>query len=326
MIDFIHVLVRQTDVELSISHLDLDFNATVNEKTGELLPFKVAEYGPLKVKMVGKERLTIYGSLHKYWNWITTGRMRNDNFFSFNHAVFAIRQLTSEFGIPASEMAILTAEFGFNLDVNFDIDKFIQSELIAYGYSTHSTNKNLSYGGMIKKFERCENIIKIYNKSHDIGNKQIIRIEIKTLRSRVLRRYKVYLLSDLLQMDKWEIIFKYVMKHLNELRIVDNITDNLDESSHSDNEYYLKIINSQYWVGLGTMSSKDKAKHRRTYNKFIDKFNITNRKIYIFTKIRNEFQNMMRTFDFIEEYSVRSSTLNIRGTTNNYISSSMNIT
>ena len=44
-------------------------------------------------------------------------------------------------------------------------------------------------------------------------------------------------------MDKWEIIFKYVMKHLNELRIVDNITDNLDESSHSDNEYYLKIIN-----------------------------------------------------------------------------------
>ena len=74
MIDFIKINVNNLDAnKLEVNSL-LDFLLTVNTKTGEVNPYTSAYYRGLEFKIyeptekTDYKRVTIEGSLHKYWN------------------------------------------------------------------------------------------------------------------------------------------------------------------------------------------------------------------------------------------------------------------
>ena len=103
MIDFIKIYVQNINADIIENNVLLDFLQLINTKTGEIDSYKSAYYRGLEFKIyepteVTKfRRLTIEGSLHKYWN---------NGAHNFN-----------DFGIVEVENVVKDLETKFNIDI-----------------------------------------------------------------------------------------------------------------------------------------------------------------------------------------------------------------
>lgn len=128
MIDFVKFDLIDMDSNLLLENPYLHFKDIVETKTGEIGKYQQAIYHGLKFKIYHtikvlkqKGRITLEGSLHKYWN---KGK-HNFNDFGITELYSVIKEIEQKFKINPSNCEIKQLEIGMNLIVNYKIPTFL---------------------------------------------------------------------------------------------------------------------------------------------------------------------------------------------------------
>lgn len=169
-------------------------------------------------------------------------------------------------------------EFGFNLEVPFDVDDFILNHCVLLNYKPHTYLENTDIK-TLKSFSNGYYRLKIYNKGKQFSNpNQLLRIELKFTDKRGFQKLDIYKLSDLADKENLYKIYDLMYRLIDEkLMIVDNI-QNQTFSNYKKRKLYNFCI-PKYWNELPKLKVKSE---KLRYEKMLLKNNLlTNKKILL---------------------------------------------
>ena len=179
MIDFIKIDVKDANIDLIECNPLLDFLLIINTKTGEFnsyykgLEFKI--YEPTEKTM--HKRLTIEGSLHKYWN----NGAHNFNDFGIVEVNQVVNELEYLFNIDTSFCILRQLEIGVNINPPINT-KQVLKPCLKYKTNDIKLVYTKDEGNYIQATNQ-RHFIKIYDKKTHYVNKgfqidnYIMRIE-----------------------------------------------------------------------------------------------------------------------------------------------------
>lgn len=206
----------------------LDFHYKVNSNTGELGKYKNAYFKGLEFKIYEPttanpvQRITIEGSLHKYWN----NGAHNFNDFGINEIDEVVKDLNNKFGITPKNCILRQLEIGVNIDAPLRTKTVLKQCLL------HKTNRlkwifTKDEGNYIQA-QHQRQILKIYDKRTHYEkkgfniSKEILRIEVKYRKMIELNAKGIFTLQDLLTyglenfipvlLKKWQEVIFYDFK------------------------------------------------------------------------------------------------------------------
>ena len=208
MIDYIKLSSTLNSTEITNLKSRIDFNGSFNESTGELetiLPNgkKVATRSTgwiknMRIVLFPSGYVEVSGSLHKLFN---AGK-HNYNQFSKKDAEVVLKDLIEVSGLGLPSFKVESVEVGVNLTPPIPSDNIINNALM-YKRKPFEANYCTDEGNY-RQVKLSEYWVKLYNKrlhyqmqGHAIDN-EILRFEVKINKLRVLAKYKVYTLEDLL--------------------------------------------------------------------------------------------------------------------------------
>lgn len=210
MVDYIKFQLNNVPEDFYFKNLNLEFKTYVDRNTGELSKKSLAYYKGLKVEVFHPTefcpngRITIGGSVHKYWN----NGVHNVNDFNLIDFRNAMSQIQIEIGISIYDCRLLQLEVGVNLDLtkrSFDSKDIISGLLlhIKKPFKNQYTKSEGSY----KICQHNRYLFKVYDKGMHYRNKNpefnkdILRIEIAFKKMRDLNDNGIFVLNDLLHCD-----------------------------------------------------------------------------------------------------------------------------
>lgn len=267
MIDFIKIYVQNINADIIENNVLLDFLQLINTNTGEVDSYKSAYYRGLEFKIYEQtevtkfRRLTIEGSLHKYWN----KGAHNFNDFGIVEVENVIRDLETKFNIDIKLCVLRQLEIGIN------INPPIATKQILKGCLKYKTNDfkwvfTSDEGNYIQSVNQ-RHFIKIYdkkthyeNRGFEIEQKHIMRVEKKWRKMIELNKKGIYTLDHLINYGL--INFKNDL-----LKLWDNVLY-CDFSLVENTKFENKYTNVNWWERL----NYDQLKyHRNNLNKIIKK-------------------------------------------------------
>ncbi len=266
MIDFIKIEIHGLIPLTLRANPLLDFFNQVNESTGEVgsyvnaytkgLEFKV--YEPTNSNPKG--RITLEGSLHKYWN----GGGHNFNDFGLVQVYEVLAELKRLYGITSENCILRGLEIGVNFLPPSATNKILQYCLL------HKTDKLKEVytkdEGEYLQGHYQRHLLKLYNKRKHYEKKgfiigrEILRLEKKWGRMKELNTMGIYTLADLLNHGLYSFT-TYLLKEWDNVLFYDWQT--LDGS-----KYEATYSNPNYWLKLKRENFKY---HRRKLNDLIQK-------------------------------------------------------
>ena len=208
MIDYIKLSSRLNNTQVADLKNRIDFNGSYNESTGELetiLPNgkkvsyrSIGSEKNILFKIKEKGYIEVSGSLHKHYN---DGK-HNYNQFGRKEAEIALKRLIVVSGLELPYFKVDSVEVGVNLMPPIPSDDIINNALM-YKRKPFEA-KYCSDEGNYRQATLSEYWVKLYNKrlhyekqGYDIGH-EILRFELKINKMRVLAKYGVYTLEDLM--------------------------------------------------------------------------------------------------------------------------------
>ena len=298
MIDFIKFNVQDINVDNLEVNILLDFKTIVNTKTGEVGTYKNAFYKGLEFKIYEQtyktdyRRITIEGSLHKYWN----SGAHNFNDFGINEVNKVIEDLHCKFNFLPLNCFLRQLEIGVNIMPPIRTKKVLKACIM------HKTNVlkwvfTKDEGNYIQ-VKNQRHFIKLYDKKTHYQNKgfvidnDIMRVEKKWCKMIELNQKGIYTIDDLINYDL--INFKTDLLNLwNDVLYCDL---NTIKGTNYENKYN----NINWWEQLEKSNFKY---HRGNLNKII-KSNPEN--------IKNIISNLIsQKVDFLNNQTVQINPLNI---------------
>lgn len=269
----------------------LSFFDKVESSTGLLGKYKIAKYRGLLFKVYyGTEtnnyqrRITIEGSLHKYWN---NGK-HNFNDFGINELKNVLNDLELKFGINPTNCYINQIEIGINLKVPFIVHNFLNNCIMhkKKRFKWHKTKGKGHF--LIAEYQRYN--FKVYDKATRYKNlnyqinDEILRIEIKYRNLEDLRtKYKIFYLEDLLNFGLEKFIPILIEKWEEVIFFEDEVFANTKDE--------MKYNNVNFWENLKAENYKY---HRKEMIRKIKKSNI-NTKSYISKLIEVKANELLKT-------------------------------
>ena len=176
-------------------------------------------------------KVSVRGSLHKYFN----GGKHNANDFTPGMVRIAMRDLFGVLRLNPDVMRLGGFEFGVNIPLPFSPDRFINA-IVAYNpgervpIKTPDTKNKI---GVV--FEYGDYDVKIYNKSTESGepyhDMNILRVEIKIKRRKIVKNVRLESVSDLLEPVAWKEFIKWLRPVVDRLLIYEHGT--VDDSGFS---------------------------------------------------------------------------------------------
>jgi len=208
MIDYIKLSSRLNSIQISELKNRIDFNGSFNESTAEpetiLANGRKGSYRStgwiknIKVNLFPNGYLELAGSIHKYFN---DGK-HNYNQFDRKEAEIALKRLIKVTGLQLPYYKVESVEVGVNLIPPIPSDDIINNVLM-YKRKPFEA-KHCNDEGNYKQVKLSEYWVKLYNKrlhyeiqGYDIGH-EILRFELKINKMRMLAKYRVFTLEDLL--------------------------------------------------------------------------------------------------------------------------------
>lgn len=170
------------------------------------------------------------GSIHKLYNFVFRG-LKNANYTQFTRtdlqdAINFIEDLT---GIEAHEFKVKGYEFAINVLLEIIVQSFFLNNVVDYKQYSGDVEKHETpnYCYIFNKGRASEKEYKFYDKGAqarsrgitDIGN--LLRIETKLKKRRVVNMFGVNTLSDLTNPDVWERQLEALKDQLKNLIILD---------------------------------------------------------------------------------------------------------
>jgi len=262
MIDYIKLSSRLNSSQVAELKNRIDFNASFNETTGEaetILPngkkVSIRSYAwikNIKIELFHSRYIELAGSLHKYYN---DGK-HNYNQFGTKEAEIAINRLIDDSGLDLHDFKVDSIEVGVNLMPTILSDDIIDNALM-YKRKPFEA-KYCSDEGNYRQATLSEYWVKLYNKrlhyekqGYNIGY-EILRFELKINKMRVLAKYGVFTLEDL--MDNIEQIARDLLpKAWKEVLLYDPTMNKLTKGKT------IKYANVNFWRGIA-------GKNNRSYN------------------------------------------------------------
>lgn len=265
MIDGVRIFLDDRDSFLKKTETSgiVDLKGRVNLMTGEILELpKIGAYNGLSIKIT-ENQASIRGSLHKYYNKIEDCGEQNFNDFSYCDFKCSVAKLEKGLKFDSSKAKVTNLEFGLNIDLDFDPQKLIDNQVLMFDFKAPNRDEKFYGKGDFLEFQKTDYSIKIYNKSkhYKLKSRNILRIELKVLRSRYLQKHFGITSLDSIKRNTFKKLFEKLLEHFDNLLIVDSLfykdTCRIDETIIFQNG-----INSKYWKGIRDAKT----------NKFVNKF------------------------------------------------------
>jgi hypothetical protein len=266
----------------------LDLTLSVLPSTGELInEDKKRHIKNLEIFFKENNYIHLTGSIHKYFN----NGHHNFNDFNVSNLFSTLKELAEIYGIDLFNSKLNNLEIGVNIEVPFNVDKFIQKILIHKGSNyIIKRNKNMNF----VEFIHSNYYIKIYNKGkqyrkdYNLVN-EILRFEIKVSKMEYLHSKDINIntLIDLLNYSIYPKLTELIVSTYNEILIYDDsvVLSKLDKKS---NEFYTSANNREYWLNeLNKYTQYDPKKELKKYNSTRTKYN----------------RNILKFKDIISKYS-----------------------
>ena len=267
MIDYIKLSSRLNATEMADLRNKIDFFESINGSTGEpekiLANGKKASYRStawiknIKLDLFPKGYIELAGSLHKYYN---DGK-HNYNQFGIKEAEIALKQLIEVTRLQLPCYKVRSVEVGVNLTPPIPSDDIINNALMYKRKPFEAKHRNDE--GNYNQVKLYEYLVKLYNKrlhyeiqGYDIGH-EILRFELKINKMRVLAKYKVFTLEDL--MNNIEDIAKDMLpKAWEEVMLYD------PTMNKQTKEKTLQYANVNFWRGIAKERSYN-YHHKKLY-------------------------------------------------------------
>jgi len=267
MIDYIKLSSRLNSTQVSDLKNRIDFNGSYNESTGEpekiLANGKKASYRStawiknIKLDIFPKGYIELAGSLHKYFN---DGK-HNYNQFGINEVEIALKRLIEVTGLQLPYYKLRSVEVGVNLTPPIPSDDIINNALMYKRKPFEAKHRNDE--GNYNQVKLYEYLVKLYNKrlhyekqGYDIGH-EILRFELKINKMRMLAKYRVFTLEDL--MNNLEDIARDLLpKAWEEIMLYDPTINKQTK------EKTLQYANVNFWRGIAKERSYN-YHHKKLY-------------------------------------------------------------
>lgn len=257
--------------EQTITHLKtfIDFTSKVNLDTSEIIgSTEIGYHRGLKFTLRKKYSLTIQGSLHKAFN-----NLNNYNDFTYTDYVNAIKILTQEIGIEASELKIQNIEFGVNIPNPVLTFPRIESNLLLHKLTPFLPySKDNKIFGYYCKHQRFS--LKIYDKSKQENLVfPVLRLEYKVIKIEHLKAFGIKMLTDVLDNNKIEKVHQLILKDFSHI-VMDNC-EVLEKCTlpPKENNFYLKARDVKFWKRLKTNFSQSTCtSNQRKFKKLINNY------------------------------------------------------
>lgn len=195
-VDYAKFEIRGFQKEHFFSNPNLSFIHSVEEGTGEIR-LSYAIYRGMKIKVYESGRITLQGSLHKYWNH---GK-HNHNDFSKIGFDYVVNHIEETFKIDRGELYITAMEIGVNVIPPVQTSLIINNTFMHKGndFEQRMSNDQAKYHGIkLDKFE-----IKIYDKAKQYKlPSPLMRIEVKYSNWSAMRKRGIVTLDDFIRSDK----------------------------------------------------------------------------------------------------------------------------
>jgi len=267
MIDFIKLSSRLNAIQMADLRSKIDFFESINGSTGDhekiLANGKKVSYRStgwtknMKLELFPNGYIELAGSLHKYHN---DGK-HNFNQFGRKEAEIALKRLIKVTGLQLPYYKVESVEVGVNLMPPIPSDDIINNALMYKRRPFEA--KYCSDEGNYRQATLSEYWVKLYNKrlhyeiqGYDIGH-EILRFELKIIKMRMLAKYRVFTLEDL--MNNIEDIARDLLpKAWMEVMLYDPTMNKQTE------EHTIKYANVNFWRGIAKKRSYN-YHHRKLY-------------------------------------------------------------
>ncbi len=265
MIDFIKSdIINKVEFDHQLQHRgEIFLSSRYDINTGELHDYpKSGSYYRMDLKLTEKSTY-IKGSLHKLYNCYNKRGDQNYSDFQLVQVWETLNIMCQALGIDPESTKLTNLEFGLNIELNFDPQIFIDRNLIMFNFKDHSRNEKFGNKGDFKEFKRSDYSMKLYNKTKHFQElnppANLLRVEVKITRSRVLAQLDIYSLKDLYHPDTYLKLMNYLMERFKKLLILDTV---VMESvfRNGDLAFFKDFTNPNYWIDLENRYKGDKNK------------------------------------------------------------------
>ena len=267
MIDFIKLSSRLNAIQMADLRSKIDFFESINGSTGDhekiLANGKKVSYRStgwtknMKLELFPNGYIELAGSLHKYHN---DGK-HNFNQFGRKEAEIALKRLIKVTGLQLPYYKVESVEVGVNLMPPIPSDDIINNALMYKRRPFEA--KYCSDEGNYRQATLSEYWVKLYNKrlhyeiqGYDIGH-EILRFELKINKMRMLAKYRVFTLEDLL-INIEDIAKDMLPKAWEEVMLYD------PTMNKQTKEKTLQYANVNFWRGIAKERSYN-YHHRKLY-------------------------------------------------------------
>lgn len=264
----------------------VELNSKLNYHTGEVMEYpKRGRDLNLEIGITNNSG-TVLGSIHKYNNIISNNGNHNYNDFSFCQIQEIILGLIDKYNI-SNATSITNLEFGFNLEIDNNPRTIIDKSVLMYNCKPPNKNLKFSGNGDYKEFQLTDYRVKIYNKSKQFKlSKNILRVELKITRKRLLQQLDIYSLEDLLNYNNYLRLFEFFGEKFEGLMIIDEF--DADLIPENDYNKLLRYTNPNYWITIKDKKSpKVIYRLKSDFNKLLNKHNL----LKIKGKLREELNS-----------------------------------
>ncbi len=271
----------------------MELSSSFNYITGEILEYpKRGNDLNLNINIT-KNQATILGSIHKYNNIVKDKGNQNFNDFTFCQIQQVIRKLTEKYKIK-NDTSITNLEFGFNIVVEKDPKLIIDNNLLMNNYKSPNKNLKFSGSGDYKEFQLTDYRIKIYNKSKQFKlGTHVLRIELKIIRSRILKKLNIFSLEDLQGCWVYVKLFEDFIDKFEGLIIVDEF--DADLVPEKDYNKLIKYTNPNYWIGIKGKSPKVISRLKKDFNFLLNKYDLLKTKNELREKLNSKFIELLNS-------------------------------
>ncbi len=276
----------------------VELKSRFNCQTGEIEEYpKKGRYYNMQVELQ-KDKSFITGSLHKLFNLILNGEEHNYNDFSFCELEQSLDLMCDELYIRPLSTKVTNVEFGLNINLPIDADRFLNHMLLMYDFKAPNRNETFNGRGNYREFKKSDYSFKIYNKSKHYKQKgNVVRFEIKITRSRLLEKMQIYNLEDLRSQDVIIRLFQFLLEQFDKLLIVDlqGMKKVLDKRHI---EFICDYSNPYYWNSVKEIVSyKVFGRIKRNCNRYIEKYALNNTRLLVRNLLKQKFEEMMNCYE-----------------------------
>lgn len=300
MIDFVKILVENSNPTFLQQTNQLEFKVEVSEKTGELSNKRIAEYHFCKIIIYPSGRVSFQGSIHKMYNSLNEvyapnynkqfDKGYNGNLFTHMQIKYCIQHISKLLNVKLHQLRFQNIEFGLNIELNFDPQTFIKGLLI-------QRNKvfELKHSQRFAQAIHNRYYLKIYNKGKQYKlAKNTLRVELKIIKSEHLKQIQM-LTADDINEESFLGGFRLLLRHFNEVIYYDHTINAKFLKARERNTLY-KYQTNNYWLELKS-NKRDTPKKKLQY--FIDNHS-ENLKKQIESDMQKQFKRVMINHSNIE--------------------------